>query len=169
MQYGILDVDVWQRHLAVGVWSLYPQPHTFSVPSGTGHASPEFQRFESLPEIQFSNLFHKYVSPRFARPMPRRGLIRRRIAIMPRTEALAMLGTRFLYLHVRITESHLDDRALRCFDIHRALFLLTRSVEGLVQSDFLALVLSHINLVLLRTAAKPEYPSSSPVSCSSET
>jgi len=108
-------------------------------------------------------------SPRLAGPRSWLGWIFRRVAIMPRTEALAPFRVRFLDGHVGITESHLDDRSLRVLHINRTLLLLTRSVEGLVQSDCLALVFSHIKPVLPRTMAKPEYPSSFPVSWASGT
>lgn len=78
--------------------------------------------------------------PSFAGVIPRRRLVRRRIAVMPRTEVLATLRIRLLNLHVRIAEPNDDNLASRILDVHRTLLPLTRRVERIVQRHLLALI-----------------------------
>ncbi len=59
---------------------------------------------------------------------------------MPRTEVLTTLRIRLLDRHVRIAEANDDDLVRRILNVHRALFPLTRRVEGLVQCHLLALI-----------------------------
>jgi len=59
---------------------------------------------------------------------------------MPRSETLAMLGTRFLYRHVRIAEPDDDNLSSRILDVHRALLPLARSVERLVERHLFSVV-----------------------------
>ena len=78
--------------------------------------------------------------PSFARVIPRRRLVRRCIAIHPRTEVLTTLRIRLLDLHVRIAEPNDDNLASRILDVHRTLLPLTRRVERIVQRHLLALI-----------------------------
>lgn len=63
---------------------------------------------------------------------------------MPRTEVLSPFRVILFDLHLRITESDLDDRTLRVANIHGLLLGLARSVERLVERYLLALVVGHI-------------------------
>ena len=78
--------------------------------------------------------------PSFAGVIPRRRLVRRSIAIHPRTEVLTTLRIRLLDLHVRIAEANLDDVAAVVFDVDSTLLPLTRRVERLVERHLLALI-----------------------------
>ena len=72
--------------------------------------------------------------------IPRCRLVRRSIAIHPRTEVLTTLRIRLLDLHVRIAEPDDDNLASRILDVHRTLLPLTRRVERIVQRHLLALI-----------------------------
>ena len=78
--------------------------------------------------------------PCFAAPMPRRRLVRRRIAIHARTEVLPPLRIVALNLHIRIAEANLNDVAAVVLNVDSTLLPLARSVERLVQRHLLALV-----------------------------
>ena len=93
----------------------------------------------------FSFFFMMVLLPSLAGVIPRRGLVRSRITIMPCAEALPALRVILLDLHVRITEANLDHRPLRIPHIHSLLLRLSGRVERLVQRHLLALVLSHIS------------------------
>lgn len=72
--------------------------------------------------------------------MPRRRLIRRCRAVMPRAEVLTTFRIVAFDLHVRIAKPDDNNLASRILDVHRALLPLARSVEGLVQRHLLALI-----------------------------
>jgi len=72
--------------------------------------------------------------------IPRRRLIRRRRAVMPRTEVLTTLRIVALNLHIRIAESNLDNVAVVVFDVDSTLLPLSRRVERLVERYLLALI-----------------------------
>ena len=78
--------------------------------------------------------------------MPRRRLIRRRIAVMPCAEVLPPLRIVLLDLHLRIAEANLDHSPLGVANINGPLLRLARSVERLVERDLLSLVLGHIKI-----------------------
>ena len=72
--------------------------------------------------------------------MPRRGLVRGSIAVMPCAEVLPALRIVAFDFHVRIAEADLDHGTLGIANVHRALLPLARSVERLVERHLLALI-----------------------------
>ena len=95
------------------------------------------------------------ILPSFAGPRSRFRRIFRRIAIMPRSEALPPLRIVLLNLHIRITESNLDHGALRIADVHRFLLGFARCVEGFAKRYLLSLVLGHIKIGIGVNPATP--------------
>lgn len=47
----------------------HPYIHALTIPTSPGHTSPGLQRFESLPEVQFSGFFHLKIA-RFSDSRP---------------------------------------------------------------------------------------------------
>ena len=72
--------------------------------------------------------------------IPRRRLVRRCIAIHPRTEVLTTLRIVALNLHVRIAEPNFDDVSAVVLNVDGTLLPLAGSVERLVECHLLALV-----------------------------
>lgn len=87
--------------------------------------------------------------------MPRGCLICRSIAVVPRSEALPPLGIVLLDLHIGVTKTNLDHRALRIADVHRFLLGLARCVERFAKRYFLSLVLGHIKIEIEVNPATP--------------
>jgi len=95
------------------------------------------------------------ILPGFAGPRSGFRRIFRRIAVMPRSEALAPFRIVLLNLHIGITEANLDHRALRIADVHRFLLGLARCVEWFAKRYFLSLVLGHIKIGIAVNLATP--------------
>jgi len=91
----------------------------------------------------------------FAGPSSRFRRIFRRIAVVPRSEALPPFRIVLLNLHIGITKANLDHGALRIAVVHRFLLGLARCVERFAKRYFLSLVLGHIKIGIEVNPANP--------------